>query len=254
MGLFSSDTPDLSRRAKTEIWSQFGLNRTADEIIGRIQSQVLGQIGQGFDVGQAPRQVPQDNALLQLAGQQALNLFNPTAGGFGSALQGAVSDSLTQSGASLLDPALFNQFFEASVANPAQRDFRNALSQASNFVAGIGGERSGGFGSILGDTALDFGTNLLGQRAALQGGLAQQGAQLEAQRLNRISSGGIQSALAPIGFLAGLGENQFNREGLAGSEEFNRFLLSQPFSNPFVTTFLNAAVGARNPGAVLSAG
>lgn len=252
MGLFGSapSGPRFGRLARLERSDQFWTNRSAFDLIQDIQSLVSGGLQPGsFDTSQLPRAVPQDNPLLTGANQSALALLGGQ-GGLGSALQGALTDSLTQSGASLLDPALFNSFFNQSVAAPAQFDFDRALQQAAGSVASLGGERSGGFGTILGDSAREFGVNLLGQRAGMQSALQQQAAQLEAQRLGRVPQV-TQAALAPAGFASALGEQQFQREGLRGSEDLSRFLMTQPFANPFVTQFLNIALGAANPGLII---
>lgn len=254
MGLFGGSGGGRSSATKATLSSQFGINMNADDIIKRIQAIVSNNLGQSFDTSGMPSSVAPTNALQLQAQQGALGLANGTSG-IGSALQQSTIDSLTKSGAEgLLDPAMFNQLFNQSVRDPAQYDFNRNLSQASNFVAGLGGERSGGFGTILGDTANEFSTNLLGQRAQMQSALAQQGAQLESQRLNRVVNGGFQAALAPQAFASEVGQQQFTNETAQTQGDLNTWLLQQPFMNPYVTTFLNTALGARDPGTVLAGG
>jgi len=241
MGLFSSGAsgPRYGRLARGARAQQASLNTGAFNILSAIQDLVAGQIGQPFDISQMPRAVPSAaNDITQqvLTGQ----------GGFGSTVNNAFLQSLTQSGASLLDPNLFNQFFNQAVAAPAQFDFDRLLQQAGGQVASLGGERSGGFGTILGDAAREFGVNLLGQRASLQSGIQQQGAQLEAERLQRAFGG--------LGAAVNAGQQGFGNELLRGQEDLSRFLQSQPFANPYVSQFLNLAVAPFDPALIVSGG
>lgn len=255
MGLFGSTPsgPRFGRLSQIERADQSATNRQGFDIIQEIQRMVQGNLQPGaFDVSGMPRGIPQDNALTQAANQNILGLVNGSSG-LGSALQGGLIDSMTQSGAHLLDPTMFNNFFNQAIARPAQQDFDRALQQASGFVSSLGGERSGGFGSILGDLTDEFSQDLLGERARLQTNVATQAAGLEAQRLGRIPQL-TQAALQPAGLASAFGEQQFAREGARQGEDLNRFLMSQPFSNPFVTQFLNIALGATNPGLILSGG
>lgn len=245
MGLFSSGGgTSRIRRLRGDVTAA---NKKSFQLIDALQNMILQSIREGgVDTRGFPRQVPPDNPLLQAVDQRGLDVALGT-GGLGSALEGAAIDSLTRTGADLIDPATFDQFFEQSIARPGFQDFNKALSQASNFVAGIGGARSGGFGTILGDLTDEFSQDLLGERARLQTQLALQAVNSEDQRLNRLPEA-VSGALAPLSFASGLGASQFNREGLRGAEELNNFLLSQPYNNPYITQFLQAAFAGFDPG------
>jgi hypothetical protein len=241
MGLFGGESsgPRFSGLARQARHQQGSLNTGAFDSISAIQELVGGQIGQPFDISQMPRAVPS-------AGSDITQQVLSGQGGFGSTVNNAFLQSLTQSGANLLDPNMFNQFFNQSVAAPAQFDFDRFLQQASGQVASLGGERSGGFGSILGDAAREFGVNLAGQRASMQGAIQQQGAQMEADRLQRGFSG--------FGTAVQAGQQGFGNDLLRGQEDLSRWLQSQPFANPYVSQFLNLAVAPFDPALVVSGG
>lgn len=246
MGLFGGGSSrSVDRKIGQAFNSVRGVNVGASDLIQRIQQLVGNQLGQGFDLSAVPYQIPGENVLSDAANLAGLDLV---AGGLGAAGRQASIDSLTTTGAErYLDPALFEQFFQTNIARPARRDFTNSLDQAANYVAGLGGNRSGGFGRILGDTVTEFDERLQGSRTSLMTDLALRGAASEDARLARVPYV-LQGATIPAGFAAMLGSDLFGREQLRGAEDFQRFMLGQPFNNPYVTNFLNLATGVFNPG------
>ncbi len=196
--------------------------------------RVGGQIGHGINPYQG-QITPGATGNQGMAFAMAPGLM--TGGQYAQDMEGARRRAITGAPAYTADPAARERYYNDSVLEPARAQFNDTLRQVDARYGDRWSQDSGAHKANVYDAVSNFETGLAGIRGDLLY-RDEQNAINSMERGADRSYGSLTSLPATdranLGTLAALGGQERAIEGQAMGEEYNKWLMSQPWANPWL--------------------
>lgn len=159
------------------------------------------------------------------------------------------------------DPSSILNLFQTSVYNPAMKSFQEeVLPEIAERFAGRGSFDSGGTLYTMTKSANDLMSNLMGQKASMLSAAKNAWDNQELQKflginsmLPTVASTLSSTSLAGIPYAMSLGQTQQAQNQAALTEQYQKWLSSQPYQNPYLN-LLSIALGTPALTPVVSGG
>lgn len=207
------------------------------------QTRLLNRQWQGAEAGRGID--PYSGQIAPGATGNQMAAFNAAGGLLGrnpihENAQGATIRALSGQPAFTVDPAAREQYYRRSVENPARASFNDTLRNVDARYGDRWSLDAGAHKANVYDAVSDFETGLAGIRGDLlyQDEMAQRQSQENAanRSIGAVGAGfGFDAnQRANLGTVAGLGGAERSIEGQQLGEDYNKWLMSQPWANPWL--------------------